>query len=264
MGVGSLSDSNETARVVPDRRSAICEYEKRYVGHYGFEKVMVWSRQKYIEGLIRRLKPGTVAEIGCGVDQLFTHVADLSSIRKWTIIEPSDTFSAAACSELKNDARVEVIQAFVENVAAEALPDADLCICAGMLHEVEHPDQVLQAAKAILRPGGVLHLSVPNAKSFHRQLAVAMGLIPSPYQLSDRNVTLLQYRVFDGGTLRALVEKAGLEATEAGGYFIKPFTHTQMEKVIDTVGEGILEGLWQMGTQYPELASEIYLNARTK
>jgi SAM-dependent methyltransferase len=241
----------------------ICEYEKQYMHDYGFEKVMVWARQKYIEGLIRQLKPATVVEIGCGFDQLFTHVADLSSIKQWTIVEPSDIFSAAAREKLKDDARVDVIQAFVENVPLETNPSkADLCICAGLLHEVERPDLILQAARKTLSLRGVLHLSVPNAKSFHRQLAVAMGLIPSPYQRSDRNVTLSQYHVFDAGSLRALAEKAGLEATEAGGYFIKPFTHTQMEKVVKTVGDGMLNGLWHMGIQYPELASEIYLNTR--
>ncbi|MFA5370487.1 MAG: class I SAM-dependent methyltransferase [Sideroxydans sp.] len=243
----------------------IKEYEKQYMHDYGFEKVMVWARQKYVESLVRKLQPATVMEIGCGFNQLFTHVVDVSSIKKWTIVEPADFFSAAAREKLKDDKRVEVIQGFVESVVTDTnFSNVDLCICAGLLHEVEHPDQILQAAKKSLSENGVLHISVPNAKSFHRMLAVEMGLIPSPYQFSDRNVTLSQYHVFDAASLHSLVDKVGLDSVDAGGYFIKPFTHSQMEKVIDDVGEEVLEGLWHMGAKSPELASEIFVNAKRR
>jgi len=239
----------------------IKEYEEQYMQDYGFEKVMVWARQKYVESLVRKLQPATVMEIGCGFDQLFTHVVDVSSIKKWTIVEPADSFSAAAREKLKEDTRVEVSQGFVENVVADAnISNVDLCICAGLLHEVEHPNQILKAVQSSLSPKGVLHVSVPNARSFHRMLAVEMGLIASPYQMSERNINLSQYHVFDAGSLRALANEAGLEVSEAGGYFIKPFTHSQMEKVVESIGSDVLEGLWHMGVQHPELASEIYVN----
>lgn len=250
-------------RYVESLSNRIKEYEKQYMHDYGFEKVMVWARQKYIETLVRTLRPTTVMEIGCGFDQLFTRVADVSSIKKWSIVEPAEVFSTAAREKLKDDKRVEVIQGFVEDVITDAdSMRVDLCICAGLLHEVARPEQILQVAKWSLSNGGVLHVGVPNAKSFHRMLAVEMGLISSPFQMSERNKTLSQYRVFDANTLRALVNEAGLHVVGAGGYFIKPFTHTQMEKVIENVGEEVLEGLWHMGVKYPELASEIFVNAR--
>lgn len=240
----------------------IKEYERQYMHDYGFEQVMVWARQKYVETLIRKLQPASVMEIGCGFDQLFSHVEDLTVIKKWTIVEPADIFSSTAREKLKHDKRVEVIQDFVENIVTDAnLFNVDLCICAGLLHEVEHPSQILQAAKNSLNKNGVLHISVPNAKSFHRMLAVEMELIESPYQFSDRNVALSQHHVFDADLLRQLVENEGLNTVEDGGYFIKPFTHSQMEKVIEAIDESISEGLWRMGCRYPELASEIYVNA---
>lgn len=255
--------AEKKGRFVETLSNRIKEYEKQYMHDYGFEKVMVWARQKYVEIMVRKLQPATVMEIGCGFDQLFTHVADVSSIKKWTIVEPADLFSAAAREKLKDDKRVEVIQGFVESVVTDAnFANVDLCICAGLLHEVEHPGHILQAAKKSLSKDGMLHVSVPNARSFHRMLAVEMGLISSPYQFSDRNVTLSQYHVFDAASLQALVDEAGLASVDVGGYFIKPFTHSQMEKVIEDVGEQVLDGLWHMGTKYPELASEIFVNAR--
>ena len=230
---------------------------------YGFEKVMVWARKKYIESLIREFRPASVVEVGCGFHQLFTQVADVASIRRWTIIEPADLFAGVAQAQLRDDPRVDVIQGFVECALSEAkIKNVDLCICSGLLHEVEHPEQILEATAKCLAPHGVLHVNVPNAHSFHRQLAVEMGVIESPYQPSDRNRALSQFHVFDATFLRELVEAAGLEVTEMGGYLVKPFTHTQMEKVVEAVGEEVLEGLWHLGTKYPELASEIYLNAR--
>lgn len=255
----------EKGRFVETLSNRINEYEKQYMHDYGFEKVMVWARQKYVEALVRKLQPATVMEIGCGFDQLFTHVADMSSIKKWIIVEPADLFSAAAREKLKNDKRVEVFQGFVENVVTDAnFANVDLCICASLLHEVGHPDNILQAAKKSLSKEGVLHISVPNAKSFHRMLAVEMGLISSPYQFSDRNVTLSQYHVFDAESLHTLADEVGLDPVDSGGYFIKPFTHSQMEKVIEDVGREVLEGLWHMGAKYPELASEIFVNARRR
>jgi len=245
-----------------DVRSRILRYQSEYMNDYGFERVMVWARQKYIARLIKTHNPETVIEIGCGFDQLFEVISDLPSIREWVIIEPSDAFVSSARDKLKEDGRVRVIKDFIENVIEQSvLPKADLCICSGLLHEVAKPESILLSTKEILHENGLLHVNVPNAKSFHRLLGCEMGLINSPYQLSDRNIALSQYHVFDSGSLRELVESVGLEVKDSGGYFIKPFTHAQMEKVIRSLGGDILEGLWDMGVAFPELASEIYVNA---
>lgn len=243
----------------------IREYEQHYLQDYGFEKTMVWARQKYVASLIRRLNPETVLEIGCGYDQLFEQVADVASIREWIIVEPADVFSSMAREKLKTESRVRIIQGFVEEVVQQSgIQGIQLCICSGLLHEVKQPAVILQAAKEVLGQDGVLHVNVPNAESFHRMLACEMGLISSPYQMSDRNAALSQFHVFDINTIRALIEDVSLVPFETGGYFIKPFTHAQMEKIVDVLGTDILEGLWRMGAKRPELASEIYVNARRR
>jgi len=243
------------------KQSSIVNYQNEYIKDYGFEKVMVWARQRYLHGLIESQNPNTVIEIGCGYHHLFEKVSDVESIQRWFIVEPSPIFSSHASEQLRFDNRVQIIQGFFEDVVESfGFPEADLCICSCLLHEVEKPDSILLAAKKILKKRGVLHVNVPNAKSFHRVLAHEMGLIDSPYQFSDRNIALSQKRVFDADALRALVEEVGFSVIEAGGYFMKPFSHKQMEMVVDHLGDGILEGLWKMGVKFPELASEIYMN----
>ena len=75
-----------------EKEQRIETYQDLYTSTYEFEKVMVWARQKYIANLIRQLKPETVIEISCGIDQLFENVVDPTSIRQWIIIEPSEDF----------------------------------------------------------------------------------------------------------------------------------------------------------------------------
>lgn len=243
--------------------SRIKDYEKEYLNDYGFEQVMVWARQKYIESLIRKINPKKVLEIGCGLDQLFNQVKDLPCIEQWSIIEPSSIFFNAAKDQFASDGRVDVLKGFAEDFVDDVrVKNFDLCICSGLLHEVESPLEIILAAKKSLSKSGVLHVNVPNATSFHRILAVEMGLISTPYQLSDRNLSLSQYHVFDSKSLKTLMNEAGLKEINAGGYLIKPFTHNQMQQISPILGEAVLEGLWSMGTKNPEFASEIYLNAR--
>ena len=244
------------------RTDRIKHYQSAYLGDYGFEKTMVWARQKYLVSLIEDVMPETVLEIGCGFRQLFEKVSDIPSIRKWIIIEPSDLFFSEGRKKTAGDPRVTMLQGFAEEVIGRTFVDeVGLCLCSSLLHEVEQPERIVRAARQCLRPGGILHVNVPNAKSFHRLLAHEMGLILSPYQLTERNQSLEQYRVYDRKAITSLVENNGFVVRDSGGYFIKPFTHSQMEKLVELVGGNILEGLWRMGVNFPDMAGEIFVNA---
>jgi len=206
-----------------EKQSDIVNYQNEYIKDYGFEKVMVWARQKYLRELILLKHPKTVIEIGCGYDQLFEKVSDIESIQQWVIVEPSPAFCLHARERLGGNRKVKVIQGFFEDIAKQSdLPTADLCICSGLLHEVDKPENILLTVKGILKDNGLLHVNVPNAKSFHRMLAYEMEIIDSLYQFSDRNIALSQKRVFDADALRALVEEVGFSVIDGGGYFIKP------------------------------------------
>ena len=239
----------------------IKNYELSYMQDYGFEQIMVHARQRCIVELIKQTKPEVVIEIGCGNDQLFSLLTECDFIRKWVIIEPADAFVKHASETFKGDSRVQVVQGFVENVEPSEVSLCDLCIVSGMLHEVQKPLDILLAARKLVKSGGMIHANVPNALSMHRQLAVNMGLIPSVYEVSDRNKSLSQYHLFDMQSLETLIVQTGLSVEAKGGYLVKPFTHKQMEALSGVVGDAVLDGLWLLGKQYPELASEIYINA---
>ena len=88
-----------------------------------------------------------------------------------------------------------------------------------------------------------------------------MGLIQSEKDLGERNILLQQARIFSIEELTAILKEQGFEIIETGGYFIKPFTHSQMDNLPFMTPE-LLDGLFQLGRKLPEIASEIYVNAR--
>ena len=56
------------------------------------------------------------------------------------------------------------------------------------------------------------------------------------------------------------------EVVESGGYLLKPFTHAQMQGLVDggTIDRTMLKGLHELGRKFPALASAIYVNARRR
>src|SRR5205814_1461860 len=103
--------------------------------------------------------------------------------------------------------------------------------------------------------------SVPNALSFHRLLAVKMGLIDSPDALSERNKELGQPIVFDPDSLGALLSNAGLTNIEPTGYMFKPFTNAQMARIEQILGDAVIAGLEKLGRDFPRNAAEICMTA---
>ncbi|HSI50727.1 MAG TPA: methyltransferase domain-containing protein [Ideonella sp.] len=237
-----------------------------------FESVCLLARQQCNRRWLDRLQPRRVLEVGCGPlllapDWLAMQPAD----SRWAVVEPAARWAEVARGAAARDDRISVVQDYIEN-AAPALqtlaalrgstPEVDLVLVSGVIHETAEPEALLRAALALLRPGGHLLVSVPNAGSFHRLLAVQIGLIPAANTLGERNRLLGQPVVYGAAELRALVLGPGLTETGFEGYLFKPFTHAQMAPLMPQLGEAGLQGLIELGRQFPEQAAEICLVAR--
>ncbi len=252
-----------------DKQKRIQSYQHVYQEEYGFESVLVAARQRLLLNLLARDVPSIVVEVGCGIDLLYNRVAAAGlPIDQWIIVEPSEEFSEIARSAARQAKGLYVVPGFVEDVVPEVM---DLCsappnmvLCSGVLHEVPDVRKVLEAIHRILQGGGLLHANVPNSFSMHRRLARAMGLIANEKELTERNKALAQFRVFDRESLKEALEASGFAIEDQGGYFIKPFTHAQMQAIRPILTTDILDGLWMLGRELPELASEIYVNARVR
>lgn len=248
-----------------DKNQRIAQYQENYLGQYGFENVQVAYRRQALLERLHVLQPQVVVEVGCGVELLYEQFhRDQGAVERWIIVEPGESFHAvAAASDLPN---LTAIRGFFEEVVEEvrcALPRSpDLVICSSVLHEVPAPGELLAAARRLMGETSILHINVPNANSFHRRLAKSMGLIQAVGAPSERNMHLLQYRVYDRDSLRMDIEAVGLSVVREGGYFVKPFTHAQMEKISPELGQDVLDGLYRLGQEMPDLASEIFVEAQ--
>ncbi|HVG42922.1 MAG TPA: class I SAM-dependent methyltransferase [Chitinophagaceae bacterium] len=128
-----------------------------------------------------------------------------------------------------------------------------------MSHVLEHiadPVLVLQKVHGWLAEDGVFLVSVPNAKSIHRMVAVQMGLLKSEYELNPRDHELGHYRVYDMNLLKLHLAAAGFKVQESGGVFLKPLSNSQIEK---NWNQEMIEGFYKVGKHFQEYCAEIFV-----
>ncbi len=242
------------------------DYEQHYIEH-PFERYMEKYRRKIVMKMVKKYceREDSVLEIGCGVRPLFCDFEDQYS---FTVIEPADHCYQNAKSLAESYHNVECYQGCCEDIAESfKAKKFKMIICAGLLHEVEDPHLLLKSIGFMCNENTVVHINVPNARSLHRLLANEMGLTHDIYQLSDTNKIFQQHSVFDIDLLKQLVIEEGYEVLEEGSYFIKPFTHQQMQKCMDyeILNTQILDGLDKLcGSELSEFGAEIYLNIQQK
>jgi len=95
----------------------------------------------------------------------------------------------------------------------------DTIIATHVLEHLKNPVNVVRRIKEWISQDGVFIALVPNALSFHRLVAVKMGLLDTPDQLNDLDLRLGHRRVYDLDLLRNHLGDAGWEIYAAGGCF---------------------------------------------
>ncbi len=236
-------------------------YEREYADS-GFEVVQARLRKRMIVGLLEQEQPRHILEVGCGADTIGNHWSASNSL---VIVEPAAGFAANARAATRDMARVEVIEATLEQ-AAPTLSGRpfDLVLLSGLLHEVADCDRLLDCVRGFCGPEALVHVNVPNARSIHRLLGLEMGVMEDVTQLSAMQLKLQQCRTFTLEALTDLVTARGFRVIDSGSYFVKPFTHGQMEWLQQAgfMTAEMIEGLWGLVRHLPAHGSEIYVNMR--
>jgi hypothetical protein len=235
-------------------------YEQAY-GAHAFEVVQAGFRKRMLLELIGRLQPDSVLEVGCGLDSFANH---WTASRRFDVVEPREGFAAEARRTLGNRAEVTLFEGVLEQVARELSADYDLILLSGLLNEIADCGPLLRAVRDLCGNRTVVHANVPNARSVHRLLAFEMGLIGAPTEMSDMQKVFQQPWIFTQEALADLVQANGFDVFEQGSYFIKPFTHGQMQRLQAEgfLTDEMLEGLWGLERHMPGLGSEIFVNMR--
>jgi SAM-dependent methyltransferase len=237
------------------------KYEQDYAAS-PFEETMAAIRKDALLAFLAQHRFHNILEVGCGEKPLF---AALDNFTSFTVVEPGLAFfqkAQAAAQDHKLSDRIHVFNQAFENFQPTLAPD--FIIISSLLHELADPRSLLEHAFKVAPAGGWLHVNVPNARSFHRLWAKEAGLIKDEYQKSATQIRMQQNRTFDLEGLSSLVSECGFSIAESGSYFIKPFTHAQMQRLMELgiLTNDLLNGLARMERHLPGLGAEIFVTAR--
>lgn len=179
-------------------------------------------------------------------------------------------FGDITCVEASSDAigeakailgdKVKFYNSLFENVELPVKYDNVI-----MTHVLEHLDDPVKVLKRVkdewLSDNGRFFLVCPNANAPSRQIAVKMGLISHNSAVTPSEEAHGHKITYSLDTLERDAKKAGLNVIHRSGVFFKALANFQWDKLLNTdiVSKEYLEGCYELGQQYPDLCSSIFL-----
>lgn len=179
-----------------------------------------------------------------------------------TCVEASDEALGIARHRLGE--RVQFINATFETVILPKRYDNIV-----LTHVLEHLDNPVQVLKRIneewLAENGRFFLVCPNANAPSRQIAVKMGLITHNAAVTPAEAEHGHRCTYSLDTLERDAVAAGLNVVHRSGIFFKALANFQWDRLLQTdiISPAYLEGCYQLGQQYPDLCSSIFLLCET-
>jgi 2-polyprenyl-3-methyl-5-hydroxy-6-metoxy-1,4-benzoquinol methylase len=134
-----------------------------------------------------------------------------------------------------------------------------------LTHVLEHIDDPIRVLKRIndewLADDGRFFLVCPNANAPSRQIAVKMGLISHNAAVTPAEAEHGHRCTYSLDTLERDAVAAGLKVVHRSGIFFKALANFQWDRLLQTdiISKEYLEGCYQLGQQYPDLCSSIFL-----
>lgn len=205
--------------------------------------------------VLRMVPQGKMLELGLGHGisaKLFSE-----AYSQYVVIEGS----AEMIAKFKREhpaLELEIRQSYFEEF--DTVERFDVIGMGFVLEHVNNPAAILHRYANFLAPGGSIFIAVPNAESLHRRFGAAAGLLPEMTALSAADISFGHQRYYTLASLRELVNSCNLEVAKVEGLFLKPVTTAQLQQL--GLGARILQGMLQVGVDYPELCNSILLRAQ--
>ena len=201
-------------------------------------------------------KPGKLLELGSFkgdfTRRFLPHFDDV------TCVEASGEVLAEARAHLGN--KVSYVHATFETAQLPARYDNIV-----LTHVLEHLDDPVGLLRRVnddwLSDQGRLFLVCPNANAASRQIAVKMGLISHNAAVTPAEDEHGHRCTYAMDTLERDAVAAGLKVVHRSGIFFKALANFQWDRLLktDIISKEYLEGCYQLGQQYPDLCSSIFL-----
>ena len=191
-------------------------------GDNAFEHFAVKYRREIILESIKRNDALSILEIGCGAESIFEFLKD----KQGAIIEPSKLLLNVAKEKIDDSNEVIIYNSMFE-LSDIDIKEFDYILISGVLHEVDNIE-LFFSKLSMAKKESVIHINVPNGNSLHRHVGVRMGLLRNKLDFSIFNHRYQIQSVFDMQNLRALIQSYSFRELGFGHYGFKPFTHLQM------------------------------------
>jgi SAM-dependent methyltransferase len=201
-------------------------------------------------------RPGSLLELGSFKGEFTRRFLD--HFDDVTCVEASSLAIAEAQTKLGD--RVTFIQSRFENASLPRRYDNIV-----LTHVLEHLDDPVSVLKRVkdewLAEGGRFFLVCPNANAPSRQIAVKMGLISHNAAVTAAEAEHGHRCTYALDTLERDAVAAGLTVVHRSGIFFKALANFQWDRLLQTdiISKDYLEGCYQLGQQYPDLCSSIFL-----
>lgn len=134
-----------------------------------------------------------------------------------------------------------------------------------LTHVLEHLNDPIKVLKRIndewLSDKGRFFLVCPNANAPSRQIAVKMGLITHNSAITPAEKEHGHHVTYTLDTLERDAKAAGLNVVYRSGIFFKALANFQWDQLLktDIISKEYLDGCYQLGQQYPDLCSSIFI-----
>ena len=168
---------------------------------------LLWKVRANEYTIFRRHNNSTlsVMEIGLG-DGMFTSflAEDFQSV---IAVDASENTIASVKLKLAGRDNITYLVSYIEQLQLDA--PVDNIVLSHLLEHLPDPAGSLAKMNDLLAPGGIIYVSVPNALSLHRQVAVHMGLLKTCNALNDMDRQLGHLRVYTPKLLQEHVVRPG-------------------------------------------------------
>lgn len=168
-------------------------------------------------------------------------------------VDGSKELIERARERLGSGTNIELINSLIEEFQTHER--FDLVLLSFILEHVADPVAVAAKALTFVQPRGAMLVMVPNARSLHRRVGVALGLLSKVDDFSEEDIRQGHRRVYTEERLCDELKQAGANIETSGTFFIKPLSNPQMEQL----GTKLADAFFEVSRDLPGLGSMIFV-----